>query len=225
MVLRLLKSEVEKFEYFLSNKAATSDDPLLYWENLYHFQSGWNLDTEDLKSMINRAVYNSQSKRFWDLPKQVLLSFVSFNEGFVQIMFKDLFDESKSLAARVDRFPFYCENMLGEMKQNAVKTPSDHHHTTEVVYFYLSMMYPQKYAVYQHNNFFKTLEKIEAKDLPIVFDAERFFKVSSIINKYLLENKNIDIHIDRLLKGSLYYKGENMLRVTYFCWYCANHNF
>lgn len=223
MVLRLLKAEIENFEKYMNHQARTTDDPLFLWENLYNFQKNWDIHATDFKLMFDTSVNNSKTKRFWEAPKKVMLGFIEHNPGFVKIMFNDLFDESKNLSGRIDRFQFYCENMLEELRSGIIKAPTDHLHTSEVIYFYLSMKYPEQYAVYHHQDFVHTLHKIEAKDIPVVYDVERFYKVAIIINKYLEENLNINPLIERLLKGSIYFKPHNLLKVTYFCWYCANH--
>lgn len=225
MILRILEEQINDFENYLLTKAKTQDEPLFFYENLIHFQNNWDVLAEDFHLMLDKSIYNSQTKRIWFEPKKALLEFVGFNEGFVRMMFKDLFDETKSLSGRIDRFQFYSDELIEEMRLGKTKSMGDHFQHTEIIYFYLAMRYPSNYGVYQHNYFEKTLHIIKAKDIPTVFDPERYYKSSKIFNKYLCDKPLIDKHIERLLKGSNYFKQENMLRVSYFCWYCANHNF
>lgn len=225
MIVRVLEELIAGFEKYLATQARTSDEPLLFYENTQHFQKNWAEPVNALPDTLKRAVYNTQSKRFWYKPREILIAFASFNEEFTGLMLRDLFNETKALSGRIERFKYYCDTLLGELQEMDRKFPSDHFQTTEVIYFYLAMRFPEEYAVYQHKHFVKTLVLLSAKDIPVVFDPERFYKSAKIFNKYLKDNPLIDKHIEALLKGTNTFGLQNMLRVTYFCWYCDNiHN-
>lgn len=223
MVLRILEEKIAGFEEFLRTRAAFADEPLLFYEHLHHFQTNWHSPKATFSETIQNSFYNSQSRRFWHGPVQVLTAFAAFNQEYTELMFRDLFNESKDLSGRIERFKFYSDTLLAELLAENPKFQTDHLQNTEIIYFYLAMRYPEYFAVYRHEDFVKTLQLLGARDVPVVFDPERYYKSSKIFNKYLTDNSLIDKHIARLLKGSLSFEMENMLRVTYFCWYCANH--
>lgn len=224
MIVRLIQNAVVDFSNYLNTKARLTDESLLFWESLYHFKQNWDINTEDIKDTIDKAFYNSQSKRFWEQTKNILLLFAQQDASMLKMMFRDLYNEEKSLSGRIDRFKFYSDHLLETLLIANPKLENNHFQTTEMVYYYLSLNYPEKYCPYIHEGFIKTMHLLEIKDVPLVYDPERYFKISRILNKYLLENQAVQEGIDKLLKGSTYYKNENMLRVTYFCVYCAKHS-
>lgn len=224
MIVRLVQNAVDDFSNYLNTKARLTDESLLFWESLYHYKQNWDLHTDDISVRIDKAFYNSQSKRFWEQSKKILLLFAKQDATMLAMMFRDLYNEEKSLSGRIDRFKFYSDHLLETLLLTNLKLENNHFQTTEMVYYYLSLNYPEKYCPYVHKDFIKTMEMLEIKDVPLVYDPERFFKISRILNKYLFENQAVQEGIEKLLKGSIFYKNENMLRVTYFCAYCANHS-
>lgn len=224
MVISIIKDKISEFVKHLktSNQA---DEPLMFWETQYHFQKSWDIGNQDLLSMYSSSLQNTQTKRYWKreqfTPKESMELLIAFDPEFVRMMFNDLFNEEKDLSSRIDRFIYYCDDLLSRYKSETKAKINNHYHNVEFVYFYLAMRYPENYAVYNHVDFKDTLQVFKAVNIPEVIDPDRFAKTSKIINKFLPED--INSIINRKLNNPLFFSDKSLLPITYFCYYCSRN--
>ncbi|HMG16886.1 MAG TPA: hypothetical protein VK590_15625 [Saprospiraceae bacterium] len=228
MIISIVKTQVQGFKNYLSTQAKIIDEPLLHWESQYHFQKNWDINSDEFLSMYQKSISNTQSRRYWQreqfTPKQSMEWFINLDAAFVKMMFNDLFNEAKSVSGRIDRFIFYCDEMLERVRDVHKDKINNHYHDIPFVYYYLALRYPDQYSVYDVNNFRKTLELMKAMNIPQVADPDRYFKSSRILDKFLKEETGIEDMIIKRLQTSLYISGETLLPVNYFCYYCAHLN-
>ncbi len=228
MIISILKEQISGFKNYLLKQQKTLDEPLFHWESQYHFQNNWDIDTEDFLSMYQQSVNNSQSRRYWQreqfTPKQSMEWFITIDGAFVKMMFQDLFNETKTVSGRIDRFIFYCDEMLERVREVYKDKINNHYHDIPFVYYYLAMRYPDQYSVYDVGNFNRTLEILKAMNIPKVADPDRYYKTSKILNKYINEDSSINELIIKRLNASNYFSEETLLPVNYFCYYCAYLN-
>ena len=112
MQLKKLEICLAKYKEFLPTKAA--GERLYIWESQGIFQVKWNPEEVDFATMYDRSLANSFTRRLWKReryePKRMMSEFIREDPEFVRTMFKDLFNEEKSVENRVDRFVFYCDD-------------------------------------------------------------------------------------------------------------------
>ncbi|MDX1408887.1 MAG: hypothetical protein R3330_12155, partial [Saprospiraceae bacterium] len=98
--------------------------------------------------------------------------------GYAATAFNDLFDESRSIDGRLDRFLYYAEELLRIYRSSDPDARlSAHFQDWPVISLYLSGMYPDMYTLYPGREIFNDyLERLQARPTQ-VDDLERFFKV------------------------------------------------
>src|SRR5690606_6359721 len=105
--------------------------------------------------MYDQSLQNSQSRRLWVgenfFPKEMMLKFTGLQKEYVRLAFRDLFNESKDISGRMDRFIFYCDELLGEYKSVNPKSIENRHFHDEnyhMISLYLAFEFTENYTFY-----------------------------------------------------------------------------
>lgn len=203
MNLRLLQTHIERFRNYLET---AGEFPLLFaWESQRIFQENWNLDADDFAAMYDASLQNSSNRRLWKddryTPKEQMLLYIQTYPDFVRDMFKDLFNENKDVENRIDRFLFHCDELLREYRD----THSDHietrhyHEDYRMIALYLAFRYPDQYTLFDDPAFRRFLQSVQGKDIPLVADPGRFFKVMRTVYNLMAKDETLlDSHYQRL---------------------------
>lgn len=197
------------------------------WESQQHFQANWDPQAPAIADMYDASLQNSQTKRLWKReayePKRMMKHFMDLQPDFVAYMFKDLFNEEKSIGGRIDRFVFHCDELLQEYKQqNARSIDNNHYHGDryQIVSLYLAFRYPDRYTYYDGTVFWKVLAQWGTANIPAADDFERFCKIAKTIYTLLAKNAGLMAkHQDRLLPGK-HYTEKSLLVVYDFYQFC-----
>lgn len=198
----ILKEKISSFK----SKLLSQDnyEHLYLYEVQKNFQEHWGLMKEPMEDMISQSLHSDISRRLWTdknfEPKEMMMAFAKLNKDYVRQMFLDLFDENKAIDGRMDRFGFYCDEMLKSYKRkHAHKVDNNHFHDHHMISLYLSLAYPGTYALYDHERFVKLLTEVKAKNPPRAADAPRYFKVIKIIMTFMDKEKGLrEAHLNRL---------------------------
>ena len=75
-------------------------------------------------------------------------------------MFRNLYDESQDLAARVDAFKTTSEEMRSKYDAG---TWRNHYQNTNAISTYLWLMYPDKYYIYKYELFRAAAKELESE--------------------------------------------------------------
>jgi len=201
MNLKLLQSHLDEFRRYLET---ATDFPLLHlWESQRVFQETWDIGSADFAAMYEASLQNHS---IWTL-------FVQTYPDFARDMFRDLFDENREVEGRMDRFLYHCDELLRDYRENhpdCVET-RHYHEDYRMVSLYLAFRYPDRYAIYDHDAFLRFLKKVQAKDIPLVADPGRYFKVVRTVFNFLQKDETIlRLHNNRLEQG-MHYLGKSML--------------
>ena len=204
MNLQKLNNYLDAYRDFLKTNPAYY--PYWKWESQKIFQERWDPDAMDFKSMFDACLDNSHSRRIWKRehyePKTVMLHFMDLNAEFVRFMFKDLFDQSKSVEGRIGRFLFHCDELLTEYRERHKGSKlNTHYHDDEyqIVSWYLSFRYPESYAPYNYEKFKNLMECLGSRNPPLANDVERYFKVMKTIYGFVRKREDImDLHHSRM---------------------------
>ena len=222
--------KLERIEYFKEKFKAylkeTEDYSELYkYECLQNFINHWDLSDVDLLETYSNSLTSNITGRLWggsrNSAKSMMQEFISLDREFMRSVFRDLFDESKDLTGRIQRFRFHCDQLLFELRDSRKKLTS-HFHTEKTISMYLSFNDPKKYTLYSYKSFSKVMEKIELQELPQIFELERFFKISTAIYKILSKDDELMTLHRSLRADSSFYQEDTMLMVHDFFAICSN---
>ena len=194
MKLHLINQYLERYGQYLGRETAT--ERLFIWESQRIFQERWDLDATDLPAMYASSLDNTESRRLWNRehyePKRAMLEFLGEQPDFIRGMFRELFDERKSMDGRCARFSYYCDQLLEAHREERPKSPlPDHYHGEDyrMISLYLAFRYPANYAPYEFDLFRQLLEAFEAPKIPQANDLPRYFKLMGTLRQLILKNE------------------------------------
>ena len=220
MNLQKIQDYIIKFKRHLrsNQKEAT----LYRWESLLNFQTNFDLETTELAQMYDKSLQNTQTVRLWKdrqyFPKEIMLLFCKLQPEYVKFAFTDLFNEEKSIAGRMDRFIFYCDELLKAYKEEyPLKIENNHYHHYPIIALYLNFYYPEQYALYNFSIFEKTMINLGSRDIPKQNDIERFFKICRTLNKFLSKDEEVWSLHQKRLHPIKHFQGKSLLLVNEFC--------
>ena len=190
MQLKRLQHYFGEFERFLRKQEAT--DRLYIWESQVIFQENWNNEATDWALMYDQSLQNSTSRRLWKReafePKRLMLLFLEMEPEYVKQAFRDLFNEEKSVDGRMDRFVFYCDELLRmyrERHPHSIENNHYHGNDYDMISLYLTFRFPADYVPYDLGRLIKLLRTLGVGQLPQANDPVRYFKVARTLNKLM----------------------------------------
>ena len=220
MNLQKIQDYLVQFKRHL--KSGRREAVLYRWESQQNFQQNWEIETTDIAQMYDQSLQNTQTVRLWKadqyFPKQLMLLFCQLQLDYVKFAFTDLFNEDKDITGRMDRFIFYCDELLKAYKEKyPLKIENNHYHHYRIISLYLAFRYPAQYALYDFEVFRKTMINLGSRNIPALNDVERFFKISRTLAKFLAKDPEIWALHQRRLNPKKHYTGESLLLVNEFC--------
>lgn len=224
--------QVPKLKAFIADYSQWLNTPhshvrLPYWETQQNWQSLWDSATDDWPSMYRRALDNSTTRRLWKreayAPKEMMMHFMELEPDFVRSMFADLFDETKEIHSRADRFLFFCDQLLDQYRRKyPARNDTSHYHDDSygMISLYLACQYPMHYAPYEAEAQRSFLQKVGAVSVPLAGDFPRHVKLMPTLYKFLSQDPELLArHQARLLPQ--HYAGESLLLAFDFLHFVA----
>ncbi|MEM9824197.1 MAG: hypothetical protein AAF985_24135, partial [Bacteroidota bacterium] len=201
------------------------------WESQQVFQDHWDIEAPDFAQMYENSLQNTETRRLWKgqnfFPKEKMARLIRFQPDFARRMFRDLFDESKSIESRKSRFLFGCDSLLQDYKTahpHSIENNHDHENN-HIISMYLAFHYPQNYTLFFYPEFKAFMQKLKVTQLPSPYDFERFCKISRTLNTFLNKDPDIPGLIARKLHPDRHYKAPSLLLVHDFYWCCTRPEF
>ncbi len=200
MKVAAIQNAVAEYKSYLQGKER--------FDRLYLYEVSQNLNHSFQKcdtalEAIETGLQSSTTQRLWKRhryePKNVLLQIGAELPDIFHHAIYDLFNENKLLENRVDRFKFYCDELLKQHREKNPRSNINHHYVDESFISILLMgKYPGTYAYYDHQLFLAVVELTGARPIPSVNDYPRFHKFVQIFNKFIHEDKKIgELHQSR----------------------------
>ena len=162
-------------------------DESFKWRAVKCFQDNWDIDAVNFSEMFDKATaetYNLLASGY-NYPKGMILAFADADEESTREMFRDLFDESKDLAARIEAFITTSGDMRRKYDPGTWK---NHYQNTNAVTTYLWLMYPDKYYIYKYE-----VAKAAAKELSADFIPKRNGSVENVIESFKVFDEICDV--------------------------------
>ena len=217
MQVQKIKEIIAHYKTYLLGK--NSREHLYLYDILQNFQDHWSLAKDPLHDMINHSIGSQESRTLWKRanydPKERMVKFAQINPDFVAQMFRTAFDEDKSIDRRVDRWFFYAEQMLQELRRtNPTSVVNNHFQDHSMLSLYLACAYPEKYAYYDKRCFIETLRVTKANNFQTIDDLPRYFKMLNTFDVFMKKDPEIfAAHLMRL-DGDHFYKGYTRMMIT-----------
>lgn len=117
------------------------------WEAVKWFQDNWDVNASDFPEMLNRALGKTSNLLTSNnnFPKGMIVGFAKSAPEEVRSMFIALFDESKDVFERMDKFKMQSSILLEKYGNGAAQ----HYQYENPISTYLWLRYPDKYYIYK----------------------------------------------------------------------------
>ena len=119
------------------------------WKAIQHFQKHWDIEATDFAAMLELALgktYNLLLSGYY-YAKSMLIQFAKEDPDGLRELFRMLYDESRDLTERVERFIAYAEDRKLNHNESGWK---NHYQDTKSISVYLWLRYPDKYYIYKY---------------------------------------------------------------------------
>ena len=197
------------------------------WISLKTFQSNWNTDTLDFKSMYANSFANSLTNDLWEgqsfFPKKSMLAFIDRDPVIIHTMFSELYNENLDIEGRIDRFVYHCDEISRDIMRTNPHYQSHYHDGYRMISVYLAFRYPMQYTIYSYPEYKSFMALVKARAVPTTRDIGRFFKtmrtVYGIISK---DEELLAVHRELRAGRDDLYQGESLLLVRDFYWFCGS---
>ena len=218
-------SHIPNFITFLSDRNNQVD--YLEYEIQSAWTKHWNLEDINLAETYERSLKSQISNRLWRSsdhePKAMMIHLMEFEREFARMIFRDLFDESKAVDLRMQRFIYHCDQIFEDFKKvNKLTKVRSHYHDNSMVSLYLFLQNPGKYLYLENNLMQSALIKLGAKNQASL-SLESQHKMGTIIAKFLNDNEVITPIITKNLKDrGIPYKKNNAITCLFVKWLCQS---
>jgi len=213
MVLDIINSKREEYKKHILN--TSKYDSLYKWNALKQFQENWDINAEDFKKMYETSFSDEVSDALWEsedfYPKRAMLEFLEYDQERIRRMFKDLLNEERDIETRIEFFIFDCNTIRNEMVKTNPNFLNHYHGGYTMVSIYLAFKYPNKYGIYQYEEFKSFMESVKSKTIPSKKEIARFFKVMRTINVLLSKDEELIAIHKKLREDTNTYTDESLV--------------
>ena len=150
------------------------------WEAVKHFQNHWDINAPDFLQMFMKATdkaYNLLSSMN-NYPRGMIKSFATADAEATRAMFLLLFDETKNVAERIEKFQAAAEAMRLKYDQGTWK---QHYQGPNASTTYLWLKYPDKYYSYKYSE-----ARAVAKELDSDFVPKKGASIANVVGGFKL---------------------------------------
>ena len=131
------------------------------WKAIKCFQDNWDINAADFPEMLECSLKMTQnlltSSNYF--PQRMIIAFAKKFPEEVRSMFENLFDESKDVVERIEKFKDTSSSILNKFGENA----KNHYQTENAISIYLWLRYPDKYYIYKIGEIKKVANALESK--------------------------------------------------------------
>ena len=135
------------------------------WVAIQHFQKHWNIEAADFAGMLDQSLsktYNLLASGYY-YARKMIVGFAQEDPEGVRELFRTLYDETRDLTERVEKFIAYAEDRKQNHNEEGWK---NHFQDTRSVSVYLWLRYPDKYYIYKYGEIRPAAEELEFDFLP-----------------------------------------------------------
>ena len=120
------------------------------WIAVKRFQDVWDINAPDFLDMFMKATDKTFNllANMSNFPRGMIKEFATADPEFTRAMFINLFDETKDLASRYEKFASDAEEIRIKYDNG---TWRNHYQSTNAISTYLWLRYPDKYYIYKYS--------------------------------------------------------------------------
>lgn len=172
------------------------------WEAVKYFQDHWDINDPNFAEMFTKATDKTDNllASMHNFPRGMIQGFAAVDPEATRAMFIDLFDETKDLAERVDKFTSDAEALRVKYDDGTWK---QHYQNSNSISTYLWLRYPDKYYIYKYSEY-----RIVAKELGSDFVPKKGASSVNLVGGFNLYNEictqlATDAELVQLLQSAL----------------------
>lgn len=235
-----LKQYIEAYK---ANFEQINREEIYKWCFVKIFQDNWDINALNFKGMFAKAVAdktitpfsgdkkeaNNILETFRYYPRQFLLELIDVEPETVRSLFKNLFDESKSVTERNRDFQEKTQELYNKYKSNPnFSTFSYSYQRNLSVSYYLFLRYPDKYYISKYKVMKECAEKLNASWIPQKNDKdceniEKCREFFDSICEVVKEDKDLLALSEKRLKNDMCYPDKNFKILTQdIVWFIVN---
>lgn len=165
------------------------------WEAVKHFQNNWDINAENFSDMFMSATGKTINllANMNNFPGRMIKFFADNDSETVREMFRDLFNESKGLSERINRFQVMSEELRVKYDDG---TRKQHYQTHNAITTYLWLRYPDKYYIYKYSECRAIAKTVHSDFIPkkgaSIENVERGYQFYDEIKKVISEDEELD---------------------------------
>ena len=135
---------------------------LYKWKDIKCFQDNWDIDAENFEDMLSRALDKKSNllTAIQFFPRGMILEYAKSYTERTRELFRDLYDESKNLTERIQRFK---DEIISIHKSWDTTGTKNHYQNENVISTYLWLKYPDKYFIYKYSEAQSLFSKLNLK--------------------------------------------------------------
>ena len=183
------------------------NDESFKWKAIKHFQKHWDIEAKDFAAMLELALgktYNLLLSGYY-YAKSMLIQFAKEDPEGLRELFRMLYDESRDLTERVERFIAYAEDRKLNHNETGWK---NHFQDTKSISVYLWLRYPDKYYIYKYGECRPAAEVLGSSFIPkrtaSVENMIGSFRMCDEIRDHIIQNEEIISTFKSLLTDDCY---------------------
>ena len=150
------------------------------WKAIKHFKTHFDIDALDFAAMLDKALaktFNLLASGYY-YAKAMLLEIAGEDPNGLRETFRVLYDETRDLSDRIERFIAYAEDRRQNHNPYGWK---NHFQDMHAVSVYLWLRYPDKYYIYKYGEIKPTAIALGSGFIP-----KRTFSIDNLIGGYSL---------------------------------------
>lgn len=188
-------------------------DEMYKWEAIQHFQKHWDVNAENFLEMFMEATDKTFNllANMNNYPRGMIKAFATADAETVRGMFINLFDESKNLAERIEKFQASAEEMRVKYDDG---TWRQHYQGENAITTYLWLKYPDKYYIYKYSEVRAFAKAVDSDFVPkkggSTFNVEGGLKLYNEVREIIKQDPEMDKLLKDGLKDSCYPDSEKV---------------
>ncbi len=177
------------------------------WRAIQHFLKHWDIDATDFAAMLELSLAKTANLLLsgYYYAKTMLIGFAKEDPEGLRELFRMLYDESRDLTERVERFIAYAEDRKQNHNESGWK---NHFQDTKSISVYLWLRYPDKYYIYKYGENRPAAEILGSDFIPrrtaSVDNMIGSFKMCDEIRDHIVRNEEIINLFKSLLTDDCY---------------------
>lgn len=201
------------------------DDEKYKWEAVKCFQDSWDINAPDFLNMFMKATEKTGNllASINNFPRRMIKAFAENDQEFTRSMFINLFDESKGLLSRIEKFISDSEKIRAKYDSGGWKS---HYQSVNAISTYLWLRFPDKYYIYKYSECCAVVKELKVDSIAIKGKTTEkllnCFKLYDKINDLLKQDNEMKDILKNCISTNCYPDNEMKTLTIDICYYISN---